>query len=185
MEISTKSIVSLDSFLSLIKSILVLSSKSLSPSHNGAKVVNFFHPDFSTPSCRLASLGWEKGLMQFCTRKAPELEPWNYCQCLGRHKFKSIMYKNGRGFEPQDYPQRVWMACTDIHFCFTFVLMLLFYMSLPVMPKSYVGSKPPPDQPVENWLSGWDQFSSKSFWCLCPCLLRSWELTRPEISNTF
>ena len=56
---------SLDSFLSLIKSILVLSSKSLSPSHNDAKVVNFFHPDFSTPSRRAASLGWEKSLMHY------------------------------------------------------------------------------------------------------------------------
>jgi hypothetical protein len=54
---------SVDSFLSLIKSILVLSSKSLSPSHNDTKVVNFFHPDFSAPSRRAASLGWEKGLM--------------------------------------------------------------------------------------------------------------------------
>jgi hypothetical protein len=55
---------SVNSFLSLLKSILVLPSKSLSPSHNDAKVVNFFHPDFSTPSRRAASLGWEKGLMQ-------------------------------------------------------------------------------------------------------------------------
>jgi hypothetical protein len=44
--------------------MLVLSSKSLSPSHNDTKVVNFFHPDFSTPSHRAESLGWEKGLMQ-------------------------------------------------------------------------------------------------------------------------
>jgi hypothetical protein len=42
----------------------VLSSKSLSPSHNDLKVVNFFHPDFSTSTRRAASLGWEKGLMQ-------------------------------------------------------------------------------------------------------------------------
>ncbi len=48
----------------------MLSSKSLLPSHNDAKVVNFFHPDFSTPSHRAASLGWEKGLMQ-----APPDEP--------------------------------------------------------------------------------------------------------------
>jgi hypothetical protein len=58
---------SVDPFLSLIKSILVLSSKSLLPSHNNAKVVNFFHPDFSTPSRRAASLGWEKGLMHYRT----------------------------------------------------------------------------------------------------------------------
>jgi hypothetical protein len=42
----------------------MLSSKSLSPSHDNTKVVNLFHPDFSTPSRRAASLGWEKGLMQ-------------------------------------------------------------------------------------------------------------------------
>ena len=36
--------------------------------------------------------------------------------------------------------------------CFAFVLTLLFYLSLPAMPKSYVRSKPPPDQPVEDWL---------------------------------
>jgi hypothetical protein len=65
MEISTESIVSVDSFLSLIKSILVLPRKSLLLLHNNAKVVKFFHPDFSTPSCCAASLGWEKGLMQF------------------------------------------------------------------------------------------------------------------------
>ncbi len=64
-----ESIVSLDSFLSLIKSILVLSSKPLSPSHNDAKVVNFFHPDFSTPSRCAASLGWEKGLLHFWCKK--------------------------------------------------------------------------------------------------------------------
>jgi hypothetical protein len=57
---------SVDSFLSLIKFILVLSSKSLLPSHNNTKVVNSFHPDFSTHSRRDASLGWEKGLMQSC-----------------------------------------------------------------------------------------------------------------------
>ena len=45
VEISTKSIVSIDSFLSIIKSILVPPSKSLSPSHNNAKRSNFFRPE--------------------------------------------------------------------------------------------------------------------------------------------
>jgi hypothetical protein len=42
MEISTESIVSVDSFLSLIKSILVLPSKPLSLLHNDAKSGIFF-----------------------------------------------------------------------------------------------------------------------------------------------
>jgi hypothetical protein len=42
MEISTKSIVSVDSFLSLIKSILVSPSKPLLLSHHDAKYSTFF-----------------------------------------------------------------------------------------------------------------------------------------------
>ncbi len=44
----------------------VLASKSLSLLHKDAKVV-LFHPDFNTPSCRAASLGWEKRLVHYCT----------------------------------------------------------------------------------------------------------------------
>jgi hypothetical protein len=54
---------SVDSFLSLIKSILVLTSKSLLLAHDDKKLVNCFHPDFRTPSRCAASLGWTKGLM--------------------------------------------------------------------------------------------------------------------------
>jgi hypothetical protein len=54
---------SVDSFLSLIKSIFGAPSKPLSFFNNDKKVV-LFHPDFSTPSHCAASLGWERHLMQ-------------------------------------------------------------------------------------------------------------------------
>jgi hypothetical protein len=68
VEISTEIIISLDSFLSLTKSIFGAPSKPFLQSQN----VVLFLTRISTPSRRAASLlSWEKGLMQAHTSFKP------------------------------------------------------------------------------------------------------------------
>ena len=54
-------IISVGSFLSLIKFVFGAPSKPFLPPPD----VNFSWPDFSSPCCCAASLGWEKGLVHY------------------------------------------------------------------------------------------------------------------------
>ena len=72
MEISTEIIISVDSFLSIIKSIFGALANPFCHSITTQNVL-LFYPDFSTPSHRAASLGWEKA---WCT-PSPSTNYWH------------------------------------------------------------------------------------------------------------